>query len=139
MKKETDTNKNLKNIIRNSFIKLNYFISIYTEIIKDKYNIIKIILFFDKNELEKKYINIILTYIDIYKFIFKSQNYELYFDLIYTEYSSKKFTLDYISKQMDWKKKEIKKLKENTKILENALEYIIKNVLEKNKLKDPNL
>lgn len=135
---EEDKNNSLENIIKVMFIKLNYFIGIYKEIIKNELNTIKIILLYNQNKL-KNYEKIILTYIDKYKTIFRSENYELYFDILYILPSIGKLTLDTLSKHINDNYAEIKELKIKNNKLIDAFQQLVKDLTKQNIKIDPNL
>ena len=64
--KEDDNNNNLENVIKAMFIKLNYFIYLYTKILKKTIQEIKIILLYDQNRL-MNYKRNIYDYLNKYK------------------------------------------------------------------------
>ena len=93
---ENNENNNLKNVIKTMFIKLNYFVDLFFEILTDdKIDNIKIILLYDQIRL-KNYDKIISKYINTYKKLitFKKAKAEfIYFDIIYIIPSISKFVI----------------------------------------------
>ena len=93
---ENNENNNLKNVIKTMFIKLNYFVDLFFEILtNDTIDNIKIILLYDQIRL-KNYDKIISKYINTYKKLitFKKAKAEfIYFDIIYIIPSISKFVI----------------------------------------------
>ena len=112
---EEDKNNNFENIIKVMFAKLNYFIYLYSEILKKKVKEIKIILLYDQNRLIK-YKDNIIEYIDKYKNDFIDiDTYEIYFDILYIIPYISKLSLNDVTKELLEINKRIEKLEEDNK------------------------
>ena len=99
--KEEDQRTNLENIIKMMFIKLNYFVDLYHEILQKKFEEIKLILLYDQNRLSNYENNIIINIIDKNKDRFKDLGEcDLYFDIVYIMPSIGKISLNYISQKL---------------------------------------
>ena len=99
--KEEDQRTNLENIIKMMFIKLNYFVDLYHEILQKKFEEIKLILLYDQNRLSNYENDIIINIIDKNKNKFQALNkYDLYFDIVYIIPSIGKISLNYISQKL---------------------------------------
>ena len=124
---EENKNNNLENIIKVMFLKLNYFTSLYSKILKNKVKEIKIILLYDQNHL-RDYKKTIEEFIDKYKNNFLSiKDYEIYFDILYI--------IPYISKlSLNQMNKKLLEANEKIEILEKEIENI--KILEKEKEKE---
>ena len=124
---EENKNNNLENIIKVMFLKLNYFTSLYSKILKNKVKEIKIILLYDQNHL-RDYKKTIEEFIDKYKNDFLSiKDYEIYFDILYI--------IPYISKlSLNQMNKKLLEANEKIEILEKEIEKI--KILEKEKEKE---
>ena len=124
---EENKNNNLENIIKVMFLKLNYFTSLYSKILKNKVKEIKIILLYDQNHL-RDYKKTIEEFIDKYKNNFLSiKDYEIYFDILYI--------IPYISKlSLNQMNKKLLEANEKIEILEKEIEKI--KILEKEKEKE---
>jgi hypothetical protein len=122
--KEEDQRTNLENIIKMMFIKLNYFVDLYHEILQKKFEEIKLILLYDQNRLSNYENDIIINIIDKNKNKFQALNkYDLYFDIVYIIPSIGKISLNYISQKLQ-------KLEEENKIIKEEN----KNIKEQNKI-----
>ena len=122
--KEEDQRTNLENIIKMMFIKLNYFVDLYHEILQKKFEEIKLILLYDQNRLSNYENDIIINIIDKNKDKFQALNkYDLYFDIVYIIPSIGKISLNYISQKLQ-------KLEEQNKIIKEEN----KNIKEQNKI-----
>lgn len=100
-KEEKDKNQNLENIIKKMFIKLNYYLELYLNILKnEEINNIQIILLYNQNRLTN-YKNNIFEYINKYKSDLNNNNklkqYNIFFDLFYIFPSIGKLSLNFIS------------------------------------------
>ena len=121
--KEEDQRTNLENIIKMMFIKLNYFVDLYHEILQKKFEEIKLILLYDQNRLSNYENDIIINIIDKNKDRFQALNkYDLYFDIDYIIPSIGKISLNYISQKLQ-------KLEEENQIIKEEN----KNIKEQNK------
>ena len=121
--KEEDQRTNLENIIKMMFIKLNYFVDLYHEILQKKFEEIKLILLYDQNRLSNYENDIIINIIDKNKDRFKDLGEcDLYFDIVYIIPSIGKISLNYISQKLQ-------KLEEQNKIIKEEN----KNIKEQNK------
>ena len=99
--KEEDQRTNLENIIKMMFIKLNYFVDLYHEILQKKFEEIKLILLYDQNRLSNYENDIIINIIDKNKDKFQAlKKYDLYFDIVYIIPSIGKISLNYISQKI---------------------------------------
>ena len=97
------------------FAKLNYFIYLYSEILKKKVKEIKIILLYDQNRLIK-YKDNIIEYIDKYKnYFIDIDTYEIYFDILYIIPYISKLSLNDVTKELLEINKRIEKLEEDNK------------------------
>ena len=122
--KEEDQRTNLENIIKMMFIKLNYFVDLYHEILQKKFEEIKLILLYDQNRLSNYENDIIINIIDKNKDKFQAlKKYDLYFDIVYIIPSIGKISLNYISQKLQ-------KLEEQNKIIKEEN----KNIKEQNKI-----
>lgn len=141
--KEEDQRTNLENIIKMMFIKLNYFVDLYHEILQKKFEEIKLILLYDQNRLSNYENNIIINIIDKNKDKFQALNkYDLYFDIVYIIPSIGKISLNYISQKLQKLEEENKNIKEQNKIIKEekiksdsriaALEKGIEEIKSKN-------
>ena len=98
---EENSKDNLENIIKMMFYKLNYFVKIFTKILQEKVENIKIILLYNQNRLTNYYQNNIKKYIKIYSKNFDSLNkYKIYFDILYIIPSIGKLSLNRISEKL---------------------------------------
>jgi len=143
--KEEKNNKNLNPIIQQIFAKLNYFVCLYSNILKKEIKEIKIILLYDKNRLIN-YKQNFYAYIEDNKNIFASLNkYELYYDILYiipsignslNSINQKLFKTNERIKKLEEDNKKIKQIEENDKKLKQ-LDEINKNIkqFEKNSKK----
>ena len=118
---ENNENNNLKNVIKTMFIKLNYFVDLFFEILTDdKIDNIKIILLYDQIRL-KNYDKIISKYINTYKKLitFKKAKAEfIYFDIIYIIPSISKFVIMKSNTEENLElKNQIQNLKESNEAL----------------------
>ena len=112
---EEDKNNNFENIIKAMFTKLNYFVCLYSEILKKKVKEIKIILIYDQNRLIK-YKDNIIEFIDKYKNDFIDiDTYEIYFDILYIIPHISKLSLNDVTKELLEINKRIEKLEEDNK------------------------
>ena len=122
--KEEDQRTNLENIIKMMFIKLNYFVDLYHEILQKKFEEIKLILLYDQNRLSNYENDIIINIIDKNKDRFKDLGEcDLYFDIVYIIPSIGKISLNYISQKLQ-------KLEEENQIIKEEN----KNIKEQNKI-----
>ena len=97
------------------FAKLNYFVYLYSKILKKEIKEIKIILLYDQNRLMNYKPNI-YNYIEDHKNIFASlDKYELYFDILYIIPSIGKLSLNYINEKIKKLEEDNKKIKEDNK------------------------
>ena len=118
---ENNENNNLKNVIKTMFIKLNYFVDLFFEILtNDTIDNIKIILLYDQIRL-KNYDKIISKYINTYKKLitFKKAKAEfIYFDIIYIIPSISKFVIMKSNTEENLElKNQIQNLKESNEAL----------------------
>jgi hypothetical protein len=140
--KEEDQRTNLENIIKMMFIKLNYFVDLYHEILQKKFEEIKLILLYDQNRLSNYENNIIINIIDKNKDKFQALNkYDLYFDIVYIIPSIGKISLNYISQKLQKLEEDKKKSDSRITALEKELEEIKKklnmdNIKQKPELKN---
>ena len=129
--KEEDQRTNLENIIKMMFIKLNYFVDLYHEILQKKFEEIKLILLYDQNRLSNYENDIIINIIDKNKDKFQAlKKYDLYFDIVYIIPSIGKISLNYISQKLQKLEEQNKIIKEQNKII-NEENKVIK---EENKI-----
>jgi hypothetical protein len=140
--KEEDQRTNLENIIKMMFIKLNYFVDLYHEILQKKFEEIKLILLYDQNRLSNYENNIIINIIDKNKDKFQAlKKYDLYFDIVYIIPSIGKISLNYISQKLQKLEEDKKKSDSRITALEKELEEIKKklnmdNIKQKPELKN---
>ena len=118
---ENNENNSLKNVIKTMFIKLNYFVDLFFEILtNDTIDNIKIILLYDQIRL-KNYDKIISKYINTYKKLitFKKAKAEfIYFDIIYIIPSISKFVIMKSNTEENLElKNQIQNLKESNEAL----------------------
>ena len=98
--KEEDPSQNLEHIIKIMFVKVNYFVGLYSEILKKSVKKIKIILLYDQNRL-MNYKDNILDYLEKYKkILINLGDYELYFDILYIIPSIGKLSLNYVNQKL---------------------------------------
>ena len=123
--KEEDQRTNLENIIKMMFIKLNYFVDLYHEILQKKFEEIKLILLYDQNRLSNYENDIIINIIDKNKDKFQAlKKYDLYFDIVYIIPSIGKISLNYISQKLQKLEEENQIIKEENKIIKEENEII---------------
>ena len=140
--KEEDQRTNLENIIKMMFIKLNYFVDLYHEILQKKFEEIKLILLYDQNRLSNYENDIIINIIDKNKDRFKDLGEcDLYFDIVYIIPSIGKISLNYISQKLQKLEEDKKKSDSRITALEKELEEIKKklnmdNIKQKPELKN---
>jgi len=136
--KEEDQRTNLENIIKMMFIKLNYFVDLYHEILQKKFEEIKLILLYDQNRLSNYENNIIINIIDKNKDKFQAlKKYDLYFDIVYIIPSIGKISLNYISQKLQKLEEQNKIIKEENKNIKEQNKIINeenKNIKEQNKI-----
>ena len=138
--KETDEKQNLENLIKTMFIKLNYYICLYSEILKDvTIKNIYIILLYNKQRI-KNYRKVILEQINKFKECFNDiKYYIIYFDIIFIFPSIGKLSLNYINRKIknsyNIQNKKFKNLEEKNNKAQNDINIAnekIKNLEELN-------
>ena len=137
---ENNENNNLKNVIKTMFIKLNYFVDLFFEILTDdKIDNIKIILLYDQIRL-KNYDKIISKYINTYKKLitFKKAKAEfIYFDIIYIIPSISKFVIMKSNTEENLElKNQIQNLKESNKDLTKRITLANTKFIEEKNISD---
>ena len=134
-----EEHNNLENIIKMMFIKLYYFINLYSKILKEEIKSIKIILFYSQNRLTN-FKETIYKYIEKYKNYSKLENYELYFDIVYIIPSIEIFLLKDVNQKiskMEEKNKNIDEKIENLKESNERIQNIFNEDIKQ--LKEPNI
>ena len=136
--KEEDQRTNLENIIKMMFIKLNYFVDLYHEILQKKFEEIKLILLYDQNRLSNYENDIIINIIDKNKDKFQALNkYDLYFDIVYIIPSIGKISLNYISQKLQKLEEQNKIINEENKVIKEENKIIKeenKNIKEQHEI-----
>jgi hypothetical protein len=146
---EDDHKNNLENVIKVMFSKLNYFVKIHLQILKNEVESIKIVLLYNQNRLTNYYQDNIKHYIKTHSKNFSSlDKYEVYFDILYIIPAIGIVSLNRINervKQLEEDHKKIKQLEEDNKKIKQLEEKInelekkmsqIKPLIPKEKIKD---
>ena len=134
--KEENRNNNFENIIKVMFLKLNYFMNLYSKILQKSVKEIIIILIYEQNNLINYHKNID-EFIDKYKNDFLlMKDYEIYFEIHYLIPYIKNITLNGINQKILELNKRIKKLEEvyNIKKEYENIENEQKNIKKEIKL-----
>ena len=134
--KEENRNNNFENIIKVMFLKLNYFMNLYSKILQKSVKEIIIILIYEQNNLINYHKNID-EFIDKYKNDFLlMKDYEIYFEIHYLIPYIKNITLNGINQKLLELNKRIKKLEEvyNIKKEYENIENEQKNIKKEIKL-----
>ena len=134
--KEENRNNNFENIIKVMFLKLNYFMNLYSKILQKSVKEIIIILIYEQNNLINYHKNID-EFIDKYKNDFLlMKDYEIYFEIHYLIPYIKNITLNGINQKLLELNIRIKKLEEvyNIKKEYENIENEQKNIKKEIKL-----